>query len=263
MRRKHIKIEPLRCYYHCDRLGMLVWQDMVNGGGAYNLVTVSSPLVTGVHFRDHAYRRFAREEEAGRQEYMRELKETVQHLYNCVSLYLWVPFNEGWGQFDALKAVEQIRLLDNSRPVDHASGWHDQGGGDIKSLHVYFKPYRFRSDAKGRVVALSEFGGYSLQVRGHCYSQKMFGYKRFHSATDLLSALQKLYREEVVPAKARGLSAAVYTQLTDVEEEVNGLITYDRKVVKLPCAAVAKLLEGLTDNGRYIWKQQYYLIWTD
>ena len=242
MLRKHIKIEPLRWYYHCDRLGMLVWQDMINGGGRYDPAVVASPLVTGVHFKDNAYRLFARSEEAGRAAYERELQEMIVHLYNCVCIAMWVPFNEGWGQFDALRITERIRSLDQSRTVDHASGWHDQGGGDVKSLHVYFKPYRFRRDRKGRAVVLSEFGGYHLRTEGHAFSEKEFGYKRFSSSTDLLEALRRLYETEIRPAKEKGLSAAVYTQLTDVEDELNGLITYDRRVVKLPCAAVARIM---------------------
>ena len=234
MLRKHIKVEPMRWYYHCDRLGMLVWQDMPNGGGKYRFSTISFPLITKVHHSDHLYRKFAREAGEGRAAYARELEEMVRQLQNAPSIVLWVPFNEGWGQFDAARAYESVRLLDPTRPIDHASGWHDQKIGDIQSLHVYFKPYRFHKDKLGRAVALSEFGGYNLKVEGHCWNDADYGYKRLPDGATLWAAYQRLYREQVLPAIPKGLCAAVYTQLTDVEDEVNGIMTYDRKVVKLP-----------------------------
>ncbi len=250
--RKHIKIEPLRWYYHCDRLGMLVWQDMVNGGGQYARLPVTAPLVTGIHLSDgpRRYKTLARADEAGRAEYRRELDATVAHLYNCPCIVVWVPFNEGWGQFDALDAEKRVRALDTTRLVDHASGWHDQGGGDFKSLHVYFKPYRFRPDAKrrGRAVALTEFGGYALRVSGHCASEGRFGYKDCADAGALARSLSELYGREVIPAKEKGLSACVYTQLSDVEDECNGLLTYDRAVVKLPAEALLAINEQLRDK---------------
>ncbi len=247
--RKHIKIEPLRWYYHCDRLGMLVWQDMVNGGGQYKPSTVIFPLVTGLHRNDRNYRAFAREAEEGRAEYLREMEETVRQLGNAPSLVLWVPFNEGWGQFDAAQVSQRLRAMDPSRPIDHASGWHDQGAGDFKSLHVYFKPYRFRKDRLHRAVILSEFGGYHLRMEGHASAQADFGYKRLRDAPALLTAYQRLYETQVLPAIPKGLCAAVYTQLADVEGEVNGLVTCDRKMVKLPVEAVRRLNERARNAG--------------
>ncbi len=247
MLRKHIKIEPARFYYHCDRLGMLVWQDMVNGGGAYKFLTIASPLMTGVHFKDSHYKWFSREAAAGREQYSRELDETVKHLYNTVSLAMWVPFNEGWGQFDAAKAVKRILELDKTRTIDHASGWHDQKIGEIKSLHIYFRPYRFRRDKLGRAVVLSEFGGYNYRSEGHCFNERDFGYKKLKTPEALLNALERLYYNEIIPAKLKGLCATVYTQLTDVEDELNGLITYDRKVLKLPADRLRKINDALKD----------------
>ena len=245
MLRKHIKIEPLRFYYHCDRLGMLIWQDMVNGGGKYKTLTISSPLITGVHWKDSRNRLFARESEEGREQFRRELDETVRHLYNVVSLAMWVPFNEGWGQFDAADAVKRILNLDKTRTIDHASGWHDQKIGDIRSLHVYFRPYRFKPDKLGRAVVLSEFGGYNYRAEGHCFNDRDFGYKRLKTPEKLLGAFENLYYNEILPAKENGLCATVYTQLTDVEDELNGLISYDRKVVKLPTENIQKINEKL------------------
>ncbi len=233
MLRKHIKIEPLRWYYHCDRLGMLVWQDMINGGGKYKFMTISAPLVTKIHKKDNKYRAFARQDKAGREQYYTELREMVTHLYSCPSVVLWVPFNEGWGQFDAEKACELIRFLDKHRPIDHASGWHDQKIGDIKSLHVYFTKYKFTPDKLGRAVVLSEFGGYNQMIEGHAFNSKDFGYRKFSSKEELTAAYRRLFEEEVIPAAEKGLCASVYTQLTDVEDEVNGIMTYDRAVIKI------------------------------
>lgn len=243
MLRKHIKVEPLRWYYHCDRLGMLVWQDMPNGGGKYNLLAVSSPLVTGIHFKDSHYGLFARRDADCRRLFKDELSEMIEHLYNCPCICMWVPFNEGWGQFDAAMIYDYVLELDSTRTVDHASGWHDQGVSDVVSLHVYFKKYIFKADKKGRAVMLSEFGGYNLGVDGHRFNNKDFGYKRFDDAESLTEALRKLYQTEIKPAKEQGLSAAVYTQLSDVEDELNGLLTYDRKVVKISAEILSKIVD--------------------
>lgn len=248
MLRKHIKVEPLRWYYHCDRLGMLVWQDMPNGGGRYRLSTVSLPLFTGRHRDDHAYAAFARQEAAGRREFAKELREMVEHLYNCPCIAMWVPFNEGWGQFDARETAEWLRAFDPTRTVDHASGWHDQGAGDVRSLHVYFRPYRHRQEDGARATVLSEFGGYNLRVAGHAFSRKDFGYRRFRTAEEFGFALQDLYVRQIIPAKAQGLSATVYTQLSDVEDELNGLVTYDRAVVKMDVEAMRALNDALLDR---------------
>ena len=128
------------------------------------------------------------------------------------SIVLWVPFNEGWGQFDAADACRIIRSVDESRPIDHASGWHDQKIGDIQSLHVYFRPYRFRPDKLGRAVILSEFGGYNLRLEGHCWNDVNYGYKGFSDREALWQAYRKLMEEQILPAIPRGLCAAVYTQ---------------------------------------------------
>lgn len=130
---------------------------------------------------------------------------------------------------------------DSTRTIDHASGWHDQKIGDIRSLHVYFRKYRFKSDKLGRAVVLSEFGGYNCRVNGHCFNENDYGYKRFDTTETLLEAYKKLYENEILPAKKQGLCAAVYTQLTDVEDELNGLITYDRKVIKMDVEKVKEI----------------------
>ena len=233
MLRKHIKVEPLRWYYHCDRLGMLVWQDMPCGGSRYNPLIVSAPLVTNIHLKDSLYWLFGRSSSQGRAQFRSELRAMVNHLISCPCIAMWVPFNEGWGQFDGAKLHDLVRSIDPSRVVDHASGWHDQGLGQVASRHVYFRPYYFKADRRGRAVLLSEFGGYNHHVSGHCFNNKNFGYKNFESPAQLEIAIEELYQRQIGPAKMEGLAAAVYTQLSDVEDELNGLMTYDRKVAKI------------------------------
>ena len=249
MLRKHIKVEPMRWYYHCDRLGMLVWQDMPSGGGVYKFSTITLPLFTGRHHDDHDYPRFAREAAEGRDAYRRELAEMVEQLYSCPCIVLWVPFNEGWGQFEAAEAARLIDTLDGTRPIDPTSGWHDQRSGELRTWHIYFKKYRFKPDRLGRAVALSEFGGYNLRVDGHSWTNVDFGYKKLRDADALLTAYEALFDTQVLPAIPKGLCATVYTQLTDVEDELNGLLTYDRAVCKLPAEAVRALNRVIAEAG--------------
>ncbi len=235
MLRKHIKIEPLRWYYHCDRLGAIVWQDMVNGGGKYHMFwlgyapTLFPRLVTLI--KDKYYHMFSRVNEKGREEWSSECKKTVEHLYNCPSIAVWVPFNEGWGQFDASRAVKLIRGIDKTRLIDHASGWFDQKGGDFKSIHSYFR--KLDVVPEKRAFVLSEFAGYACYIPKHSYSENIYGYKIFKNKKELNKAFQDLYNIEMKRLIKKGLSAAVFTQLSDVEDEVNGLLTYDRKVCKV------------------------------
>lgn len=233
MLRKHIKVEPLRWYYHCDRYGMLVWQDMPCGGRSYNPLIVTLPLFTNIHLPDSLHGLFGRGDSQGRAQFKSELGAMVNHLINCPCIAMWVVFNEGWGQFDAAKMHDFVRSIDPSRTIDHASGWHDQGVGKVVSRHVYFKPYYFKADKKGRAVLLSEFGGYNHHVSGHCFNNKNFGYKSFETPAQLEIAIEELYQKQIGPAKMEGLAAAVYTQLSDVEDELNGVLTYDRKVEKV------------------------------
>ena len=247
MLRKHVKVEPLRWYYHCDRLGMLVWQDLVNGGGRYRTAAVTWPGRFPIRLRDKRYRLLGRDDPAGRAEFRDELRRTVDLLRNVTSLAVWVPFNEGWGQFDANAFAAELAALDPTRSVDHASGWHDQGGGDLRSVHVYvrrFRPPRRRRRDR-RVLVLSEYGGYDLGIAGHTFSDHEFGYRHFDSAGSLGEAFRRLHAEQVLPALRQGLSASVYTQVSDVEDELNGLLTYDREVLKLPADLVRDALSGL------------------
>ena len=251
--RKHIKIEPLRWYYHCDRLGLVVWQDFVNGGGAYKFTHVAAFPFLGFHHRDDDYAYFAREDVGGREEFLQSVYETVGTLFNCTSIGGWVPFNEGWGQFDSARITELTRELDDTRVIDSVSGWHDQGEGKtlLKSLHTYYTPLKVSKDR--RPVVLSEFGGYSMKVEGHVFCEdKEFGYKKFHREEALLAALRKLYLEKLKPLIGKGLCACVYTQVSDVEEEINGLVTYDRKVIKIPVEEMKKINEEITKEANKI-----------
>ncbi len=236
MLRKHIKIESLRWYYHCDRLGMIVWQDMVCGGASYKMPFVCyMPTVfptISQHTRDHHYKLFSRSSREGRLAWEQECMDTVKYLYSTPSVAAWVPFNEGWGQFDAARIARLIKEKDPSRPVDHASGWFDQKGGDFKSIHNYFRKLKIKHDKK-RAFVISEYGGYACHIEDHSSLEQIFGYRKYETKKDLAAAYERLICEQLAPLIERGLSGAVYTQLSDVEEEVNGLVTYDRKVVKI------------------------------
>lgn len=241
MLRKHIKIEPLRWYYHCDRLGMIVWQDFVSGGGPYkNFYTQYAPFI-GLHFKDNKYSRFGRENDYGREAFVRDMHRTVDLLYNTVSLALWVPFNEGWGQFDAKIIAKELQKIDNTRLIDHASGYHDQGVGDLHSYHVYYKPFLHKKDKHCRALALTEFGGYSLPTVGHMTSETLFGYKVFKTENDLATAIKALFDRDVTSHIKKGLCATVYTQVSDVEDEINGVFTYDRKKTKINPEVLQKI----------------------
>ena len=247
--RKHAKIEPQRWYYHCDRLGLIVWQDIVNGGSAYNLwfvtylTNVLQPLLRRFPDGKACRRLLSRAKPAGREEYAHELADTVQALRCHPCIACWVPFNEGWGQFDAGKAVQALRALDGTRLVDEASGWFDQGGGDVHSLHNYFYPLRIRPQK--RTVALSEYGGIAWPMPGHEPPHKTYGYGTAKDRQELTARYKKLQLKTVLPQLEKGLSALVYTQLTDVEDEVNGLFTYDRAAVKPDANAVRSVNAAL------------------
>lgn len=240
MLRKHIKIEPLLWYHYCDVNGILVWQDMVNGGGEYGLEVSVIPFVN-IKLDDTNYRNFHRVEKEGRDLYYQELNETINHLYNCPCIAMWVPFNEGWGQFDSAKAYEMVKKLDPTRVVDTTSGWHDMGASDVISKHIYFTPIKVK--AGDRPYVLSEFGGFSMKIPNHTFNDKMFGYKIYKSKVSLTNAYEKLYNNVIIPQIKKGLSATVYTQVTDVEDELNGLMTYDREIVKIDIEKLKKINE--------------------
>ena len=191
-------------------------------------------LARSLKVKDNRYKVIGREGKANRDNYKKELKEMIDALYNVPSIGMWVPFNEAWGQFDAAETAEWVEKYDSTRCVDHASGWYDQGIGDIKSVHIYFRKLRIPKRINGRTVVISEYGGYSLLEKDHVWCEdKEFGYKKFKTREELQAAYVALINEQLKPLVQKGVSAAVYTQLTDVETEINGLITYDREIVKM------------------------------
>ena len=232
MLRKHIKVEPELFYYACDRLGIIVFQDMVNNGDYSFLRDTALPTVGLKRLSD---RRLHRDSET-RAAFLSGMEKTVRQLSHHPCVCYWTIFNEGWGQFDHAAAYKRLRALDPTRIIDAVSGWFEPRHeadlhSDVKSLHIYFKPVRIPASEKPLV--LSEFGGYSYRVEGHIFNlKKNYGYRTFTDQASFEDALEKLYENEVLPAIGGGLCAAVYTQLSDVEDETNGLLTYDRRVEK-------------------------------
>ena len=235
MVRKHIKIEPQRWYWHCDRLGLVVWQDMVNGGGAYQywFVTYLATVMSwrGITIKDNHPWLLARRDKAGRAEFVREMKETIRILKGHPSIGTWVIFNEGWGQFQTEALTRIAKEEDPSRLIDAASGWFDQGGGDLQSVHNYFFKLKVRPE-KERAAVLSEIGGHTYREPGHSACEELYGY----GACRDKETLGKAYRDLTDKVRAlipQGLCASVYTQWTDIEEEINGVYTWDREVRKI------------------------------
>lgn len=216
MVRKHVKVEPARWYYWTDRLGLLVWQDMPNGDAR---VRKGEGEIT-------------RTPESAAQ-YETELRRMIDQLRNHPSIVVWVPFNEGWGQFDTARIATWVKQYDPARLVDSASGWNDVGVGDMHDIHVYPGPESPEPEPT-RAAVLGEFGGLGLPLAGHTWQDESnWGYRSYASREELTEAYRALIDKLAALIRERGLSAAVYTQTTDVEIEVNGLMTYDRRVLKI------------------------------
>jgi hypothetical protein len=226
MSRKHVKVEPERWYYWCDRLGLLVWQDMPSGD-------------QGVAPGKGEIKRTA---ESARQ-YELELRRMIDHLRNHPCIVMWVIFNEGWGQFDTARLTDWTNSHDPSRLVDCASGWNDMNVGAVHDIHVYPGPGAPALEDR-RAIVLGEFGGLGLGVDGHTWTNKTWGYRGTQSGADLTRKYEKLLHSVYRLREEKGLSAAVYTQTTDVETEANGLLTYDRAVIKVDLERVAAANQG-------------------
>lgn len=236
MLRKHIKVEPMRWYYHCDRLGMLVIQDFVNNGAPYKpWLIVSAPFLR-YKFKDSRpkdYDRFGQGNPSSRARFEGQIPQLTELLYNVPSLCTYVLFNEGWGQFDSKRLTELLKAQDPTRLIDSDCGWFDQKVGDYAGNHIYFLPIHMKQDGT-RILSLSEFGGYSQRIEGHCYSEKNFGYRICKTKKSLEKGIASLFRKQLKrQIQKHKISAYVFTQLSDVEQETNGLATYDREVVKV------------------------------
>ncbi len=262
MVRKHIKVESRRWYYHADRLGLVVIQDMVNSTKSIAGELETTLLVaTGKPQRrddnPKSYKKAGRSEPESREGFESELKEMMDHLHNSPSLMIWVPFNESWGQFDAKRICDLVRKKDHTRLIDHASGWYDQGCGDFVSRHRYVLKLKKPPAGDNRIYFISEYGGYSLVLESHLWqSDKSFKYKTYKDRESLENAFERLIRKQLLPLIEKGLGAAVYTQLADVEIECNGIFTYDRKVQKISTSLLNSLNRELYRQFDLLEKQQ-------
>ncbi len=241
--RKHIKIEPEYFYYACDKLGMLVMQDMVNSGG-YSFIKDTALPTIGLKKKSDKVRGKLSERQ---QFFIKHTEETVGHLYNHPSIVAYTIFNEGWGQFNSDEMYDLVKKLDNTRLIDSTSGWFWQEKSDFDSEHIYFKVVPLK--AGKRPLFVSEFGGYSMAYAGHYYSKyATYGYGACQTKEELTKSVVRTYEEMILPAIKDGCAGAVYTQLSDVEDEINGLYTYDRKVCKVDKQALRSIMQKMKEE---------------
>lgn len=239
--RKHIKVEPELFYYACDRLGMVVFQDMVNNGKYSFLRDTALPTFGAVKRDDRKMHR----DPATREAFVRGMETTVKAVQKHPCVCAYTIYNEGWGQFESERMYHHLRALDDTRFIDTTSGWFRCGESDVESIHVYFKPVRLPQSEKP--ILLSEFGGYSFKPIGHTYKNGFsFGYRFFKSQAAFMDAFERLYTEQVIPAVKNGLCGAIYTQLSDVEDETNGMLSYDREVCKMDTARMQQIAKALS-----------------
>ena len=241
MLRKHIKIEPDIFYYYCDLYGMTVMQDMINNGD-YSFIRDTALPTVG--FKKRNDKRLHRDK-ATRKAYEEGMESTVKALGEFPCIVGWTVFNEGWGQFCSQEMYEKMKSLDSSRFADTASGWFSGAESDVESQHIYFKPIKIKK-AYDKPLIISEFGGYACRVEGHIFNtENEYGYKSFKTTKELEDAFVALYENEIIPAIAKGLCCTVYTQVSDVEDETNGLLTYDRKICKVDKERIKALSDKL------------------
>lgn len=246
--RKHCKVEPEWFYYYCDVHGMLVLQDIVNSGG-YSFVRDTVLPTVGFQKRREVRKVTSEGERRRRDFFEQHMKDTITHLYNHPCVVGYTIFNEGWGQFEADRMYEIAKKTDPGRWFDTTSGWFAKKKSDFDSRHVYFRIKKLKG--KEKPLLLSECGGFSYQIKEHCYSpDKSYGYGTCRSETELTGRITEMYRRMVLPAIREGLCGCIYTQVSDVEEEINGLYTYDREVCKVDKEAMRRLAGELYSANR-------------
>ncbi len=240
MLRKHIKIEPQLFYYYCDKLGMVVFQDMVNNGHYSFLRDTALPTIGLQKISDKFLHRYRETRGA----FIKFAVDTVNLLKNHPSICYWTIFNEGWGQFNSDDMYKLLKKVDSTRFIDSTSGWFRRKMTDVDSRHVYFKKVKLTPSDKPLV--LSEFGGYSYKPQGHVFNtQQTYGYAKYDKKEDFVKAVRNLYLNEILPLVPVGLCAAIYTQISDVEDETNGILSYDREVLKIEPTEFSDISEKL------------------
>ena len=240
MLRKHIKIEPQLFYYYCDKYGIVVFQDMVNNGHYSFLRDTAFPTIGLQRLGD----RLLHPNRESREAFKKAMLDTVDLLKNHPSVCYWTIFNEGWGQFNADEMYKILKSVDDTRFIDSTSGWFRRKLTDVDSRHVYFK--KVKLNATDKPLVLSEFGGYSYKPEGHVFNEvNTYGYAKFETRDDFVNAVRKLYLDEILPLIDKGLCASVYTQVSDVEDETNGLLSYDREVLKLEASEFSDIAEQM------------------
>lgn len=240
MLRKHIKIEPQIFYYLCDTLGIAVFQDIVNNGDYSFLRDTALPTVGLQKLPD----RNLHPDKSSREIFIKAMTEEAELLYNSSSVLYYTIFNEGWGQFCADETYSLLKATDPTRIIDTTSGWFRRKKSDVDSRHIYFKPLNPKK-LDGRPLVISEFGGYAYRCEGHLFSDANYGYRSFDEQGKFEDALVELYENEVIPLAKKGASAFVYTQLSDVEDETNGLLSYDRRVLKVNPERLCAVMDEL------------------
>ena len=245
MIRKHIKVEPDRFYYHCDKLGLMVWQDMPSGMAVIPKAEGKKRGQHVQHVKKNTQDLYKRGETAAQFEL--ELRRMVDGHYNAPSIVMWVPMNEGWGQYATCRIASAVKELDPTRLVNAVSGWDLRPCGEVYDIHTYQTEVKIPAISLERASVIGEYGGIGYPIKEHLWNSEMknWGYQTYHSEEKLIEAYKHKLAQIVEMKKNKGLSAAVYTQTTDVEGEVNGLITYDREVIKIPVEVLYELHQEL------------------